>query len=278
MEIALSRAAFSNVNPNDVVSAWSVALERMGRQKGYQLRSNNKVFTQTEEFATALRQERLHLAIIDTWQFLDLEQNAGLEPLFVPVIGKEIGRQFVVLVRRGSGIRNLRDLRGHAVAWLESSKTNACRGWLESLLATDAQTTEAPLFDNWEVTPKPTNAILAVFFGQKVACLVDENSFALMKELNPQVGEKLEVLVRSERFVDVIICLSTSGWNPPAARNDVINALANLGVDASGRQILALFKISSVVPFAPNHLDTVRRLRSSRKAADSSPPTAEAPR
>ncbi len=275
MNIGLSPASFSNVNQNDAVVAWNVALERLGKQKGYKLRSITAIFEHAAEFEAALVSGKLNMAIIDTWQFLELEHHTALQPIFVPIINNEVGRRFVVVVRRGSGIRTLSELRGKSVAWLQSSKTNACLRWIESLLPADSNLPMHPTPGDWEVVVKPTGAILSVFFGQKTACVVDENSFALMRELNPQVDQQLEVLATSERFVDVIICLTTTAWEVEAARIDVISSLSELGTDAAGRQILALFKISGVATFQPHHLETIRILRQAQVISPAKQPNKE---
>ena len=82
-----------------------------------------------------------------------------------------------------------------------------------------------------------------------------------MSELNPQVGSNLVILAVSEPYVATITCLSKSGWNSARARQDVIDAIAELHLEPNGRQVLTMFKLEQVVPFKEEYLDSARKLR-----------------
>ena len=82
-----------------------------------------------------------------------------------------------------------------------------------------------------------------------------------MKELNPQIGNTLQVLATSEPFMTHVICLSISDWPSEANKQDVINGLRELDQVLAGRQILTLFKVSQFIPFQKAALETVRNLR-----------------
>ena len=220
-----------------------------------------KIYEDTRQFGAAIKHGTMHLAVMDAWQFLDLELYPEIRPFFVPAINGQVGRRYVVLARRGSGIRTIADLRGRAVVRLESINNNVCRRWLETLLPNDHPDATGDFFAALESATKPTAAVLPVFFGQKAACIVDEGSFNLMKELNPQVGRDLEVVVASALFVDIIICLGERGWPSPGAKADTVKTLSDLGADPFGRQVLSLFRISGQVAFKDEQLATVRALR-----------------
>ena len=108
---------------------------------------------------------------------------------------------------------------------------------------------------------KPTAAVLPVFFGKKPACVVDDGSFDLMKELNPQVGQILQVVAISDTLADVVVCLREEHWSSDKLKADTITALNELHMDPAGKQICTLFKIDRMVPFQDSQLDTIRKLR-----------------
>jgi len=260
-EIGLARSCFPNINVNDALAAYRVMLKSMGARLGYTISPSVTIYEDTPRFAAAIKRGTMHLAVMDAWQFLDLELYPEIRPFFVPAINGQVGRRYVVLARRGSGIRTIADLRGRAVVRLESINNNVCRRWLETLLPNDHPDATGDFFAALESATKPTAAVLPVFFGQKAACIVDEGSFNLMKELNPQVGRDLEVVVASALFVDIIICLGERGWPSPGAKADTVKTLSDLGADPFGRQVLSLFRISGQVAFKDEQLATVRALR-----------------
>ena len=128
-----------------------------------------------------------------------------------------------------------------------------------------------------EVVAKPAMAILPVFFGKTPACIVDGPSFDLMRELNPQVGERLQVVAISDNFADGIICLSENGWRSEKDKADIIQSITNVHLDPVGQQMCVLFKIDRMVPFEDAQLDTIRKLRARYDFLRGHPPAAVGP-
>lgn len=260
-EVGLARSCFSNVNVNDALAAYRVFLENIGHRQGYQLKVEVTIYDDTAEFEAALLRGTIHFAVMDTWQFLSLEHCQEMRPYFVPSVDGQVGRRYVVLARRDSGFHSLADIRGGPVILLDTIDNNVCRSWLESLLWGDSQSDSAKFFSTIEHVAKPTAAVLPVYFGQRVACVVDEAAFNLMKELNPQVGSVLIVIAVSERIADYIICLGEQNWTLPEAKAGTVKALGDLAADPVGRQMLTLFKVSGLVAFKEAYLAPIRTLR-----------------
>jgi phosphonate transport system substrate-binding protein len=133
--------------------------------------------------------------------------------------------------------------------------------WLDTLLLSQKLGTQKTFFGRREVVTKPTAAILPVFFGKKTACVVDEASFDLMKELNPQVGQQLQVVAMSDTFANVVVCLREEGWRSAQEKAKAIRSLNELHLNPVGQQTCTLFKIDRMVPFQDSELDTIRKLR-----------------
>ncbi len=260
-EVGLARSCFPNVNLNDAVAAYRALLENIGQRRGYDISPEVTIYEDTAQFVTAIKHGTLHLAVMDTWQFLTMEGLREIRPYFATAINGQLGRRYLVVVRRGSGIRTVADLRDRAVVRLESVNNGVCRSWLETLLPDDPASPSSAFFESLENAAKPMAVVLPVFFGKKAGCIVDEGSFNLMKELNPQVGNALEVIAVSDVFVDIIVCLGEQEWPSPEGKVDTVKAIGDLAADPAGRQMLTLFKISGQVPFQEEQLATVRALR-----------------
>lgn len=260
-EVGLARSCFPNINHNDAVAAYRVMLEKIGRRLGYEISSSVTIHEDTPQFIAAIKQRAPHLSVMDAWQFLEMEPLPEIRPFFVTAMNGELGRRYLVIVRRDSVVRTVADLRGRTVVLLDAINNGVCRNWIESLLPDDPASPTAAFFDSLEGAAKPTTAVLPVFFGQKAACIVDEGSFNLMKELNPQVGRDLEVIATSDAFVDIVLCLSEQNWPSPESKAEAVRAMIHLADDPAGRQMLNLFKISAQIPFQEKHLATIRALR-----------------
>ena len=259
--VGITREAFRNVNPNDAAAAYTVFLETIGRRHGRHFKASTQLFDNPRVFEAAIRSGSLHLSVVGAWDYLSMHIDDVAKPMFVVTENWEVGRRYLVLTRRDSGLNALSDLRGKNVVKLDYAAVGAALHWLDTLLAASRLGPQDRFFANVEVVGKPSAAVLSVFFGKKAACVVDESSFKIMKELNPQVGVALQVVAISERFADILVCVREHGWPSDALKAETVQALADLPRDPGGRQILTLFKIDQLVPYRDEYLDTIRQLR-----------------
>ena len=203
----------------------------------------------------------MSLFILDTWDYLSLRTPEVVEPKFVAVEDRVAAERYLLLTQSGSGLNQIDDLRGRDIAVLENMTTNLAGYWLETLLLEKQLGTQDEFFRDIKIVEKASTSVLPVFFGNRHACVVDESAFAVMTEMNPQVGRRLQSIAASEPYVDSLIAFSRSGWETGTQREDMCQGLAELHLEPEGQQILNLFKASKLIPFKESHLDTVRELR-----------------
>lgn len=259
--VGFSASGFINVDRNDAEAGFKAILGSVVRKRKYNLDTRLKVFDQDSAFEAAIKDGTVMLAIIDAWSYLTMDLRAVAKPFFVSTVNGNTGRRYVILTRRESGLKTLADLRGKDIVEFRGANASLGQPWIETLLFENHLGTPESFFGRVDVVGKATYAVLPVFFGKKPACLVDEPGFDIMKELNPQVGQALQVVAISEPFVNAVICLSNSGWVDEQAPKDMILALGELHLEPAGQQILTLFKTGQLVPFQEKHLETVRKLR-----------------
>lgn len=261
LNVGFTKSCFLGVNRNDAEAAFKAFLATVGRRRGYDLQSRVEIYEDSPSFEAAIKRKEIHLAIFDSWQYLSMDIRQVMEPYFLPVPKDRIGRKYVVLTRRGSGLNVLSDLKGKELTRLEMGAATMGGPWLETLLLANGHAPENRFFGRVEVVGKPASAVLPVFFGKKHACLLDVEGFEVMKELNPQLGSTLQVVAASEPCVDNVMCLVKDGWLSEAHKTDAIQALAELHLEPAGQQILTLFKVARLIPFEEGHLETVKKLR-----------------
>jgi phosphonate transport system substrate-binding protein len=259
--VGITRAAFRNINPNDAAAAYTVVLETIGRRHGRHFKATTLIFDDPAAFEATILGGSLHLSVVGAWDYLSMHIDDVAKPSFAVTEDGQVGRRYLILTRRDSGLNALSDMRGKSLVKLDYAAVGAALHWLDTLLAAGRLGSPERFFGSIEVVGKPSAAVLPVFFGKKSACVVDESSFTIMKELNPQVGLALQVVAISERFADALICVREHGWPSDALRAETMQALTDLPQDPGGRQILTLFKIDRLVPFRDEYLDTIRQLR-----------------
>lgn len=261
LRVGFNKNAFLSMNRNDVEDSFKAFTETVGRQRSYLITSRTQVFDENPAFEAAIQSGAVELSIMDTWSYLEMGIQEATEPCFVGATDAGPGRRHLGLTCRESGLNTLADLRGKTIVEFAIANATLGRRWLETLLLESRLGTHDTFFDGVETVGKPSSAVLSVFFGKRPACLVDEDGFTVMKELNPQVGNQLQVGAISESMVNAVICLKRSGWSSEQYKQDLIRGLAELHLETSGQQILTLFKVREQVPFQESQLDTIRKLR-----------------
>lgn len=249
---------FSTVNRNDALAAARAWIEAVGKKRGLELEVEVNTYDTVEGLRRSVDTHSADLFVMSTMHYLDLESSlARLDPVFLPQRGSVLLDAYVLL-SGPDGPESLAELRGKKVLFLRTAGTNLSRLWLETELSAEGLGDAGEFCGSVEEVPKPSSAILPVFFGQADACVVDETSFALMQELNPQVGKALAVRRRSPPLLETVICVHR---NHLENRQDLIDGLATLHEEPNGRQILLVFRIERLVPYDAEALRSVRELR-----------------
>jgi ABC-type phosphate/phosphonate transport system substrate-binding protein len=264
MTVGFMEKAFSGVNLNDALAAFKIFLGNVSRQRGYDLVVQTQIFDSASGFEKAIRDGKMQLAIIPSWDYLSMDIQNFVDPYFVAVDEKGFLGNYLLLTRRDSGLNSLADLRGKSVAVLQSTYATLSFNWIETTLLQQKIGMPDTFFSLVEKTTKASGAVLPVFFGKYNACVVDQLAFDTMKELNPQVGNQLQILASSEPLLSAVICLTKSGWMSAKHKEDTELALADLHKLPTGQQILTLFRVRGIVPFKPEYLESVKKLKTTR--------------
>jgi len=255
------RTSFSGVNEMDAKAAFRAFATRMGELRGYAMTTHVHIFESAGDLATHLKEQKLNLLVIDSWDYLSLAPIENHPVTFAAVEQGSVEEELVVVVREESGLARLADLAGKSVLVLQSSNANTARHWFVTELLALGQGEPEGFLGRMEIKDRPSQVVLPVFFGQADACVLDRRGYEIMVEMNPQVGRALNVLVSSDPFVDTVLSVATDGWETPRMRQDLIDAILDLPNDPAGRQIMTLFRFDGVVPFQPEYLESMRTLR-----------------
>jgi len=155
------------------------------------------------------------------------------------------GEEYLVLVHRDSGFKTLSDLRGRKIVFLDRPRMNLALPWMDMALANAKLGSPDTFFSAVSNNPKLNLTVLSVFFKTMDACVVTRRGLALMKELNPQVGVKLQAVATSPKLVPSILVYRKDC--PAPRRRDFEHALQLLKGAPAGQQALALFEGTGVV-------------------------------
>lgn len=261
---------FDGVNPNDARVAMKVWFDIIGQQKGYILQSKIDIVDSLTEIRQRFEKHSVDLALLGITDYLELESSGLLMPFGTEARnaqGEEL-YSFVLLVNSSSSANTIASLRGKTilVGVRGSAKTGAA--WLDILLSAEKLGRAASFFASVRASDKPQACILPLFFGTVDACVVDEVSLNLAKEMNPQLG-RLKVLARSRPIIESVLAFPAEA---SPYQKEMIDGILTLHQDPRGRQLLMVFKTDRIVRVQLAALDSVRQLWSDyNKLPGSSP-------
>ncbi len=255
---------FSEVNINDALAATKIWATELKRKKGFSGPADAVVFDNAPSAMEALKNKRVDLLILISWQYLDAKDEAPLDPYFVVGRGKSISEESVLLVNNKSGLQSLEDLKGKNLLILNNVRSSLGRIWLETLLLEKGIPNIESYFGKIIGTEKSSRTVLPVFFGQADACLIHRSGFDTMCDLNPQLKKNLRIIGTSPSLLPSLICIRRD--YPEHLKSALIDALEHLHDEPRGLQILTLFKVDKVFRFEESYLRDAKELLSRHSA------------
>ena len=257
-EVGYSASLFYDVDVNDARAATRVWLELFVRHVGEESTVQTSVLDGPEAIARAVERTEVDLVILSSVEYFQLRGRVPLVPLVTGSREGNISFEYGLLVRRGRGLQELADLEDRRLIIEIGGWGSIPWMWLDAALLRADLRSGAAFFAEVQEAKKVSQAVLPVFFGRADACVVSMESFATMVELNPQLGEALQVLRRSPPFCRGLVC-AREDFNQIYG-NLLEESLASLHDQPEGQQVLTLFHTDRLVPFAPAQLEGIEAL------------------
>lgn len=240
LRVGFLPTVFSEMHPGEAkgaVRAWGVAA---AKELGVGMVAETVTFEDEGALAVAVKGGEVDAVAMSPAEFLRPGLSNVFGGLFVPQVGGRRAMSYVVLVRGDSGVTDLRGLKGRQLVMLSGARMTLGEAWLEGVLADGGLGRMRSHFGGVSVRAKLSGAVLPAFFGQADAVLVYDLGFELMKELNPQLGLRLKVLVASPGVPFGVFGLARAYVKPENSR--VIQGIGDLHKTAAGHQILTVFQ------------------------------------
>lgn len=258
VRVSYTASVFRDVAESDARAAIKAWTENIAKERAIRTYAEAEVVPDAESLARQCESGRADFCGTTTPEFLRVEKRLGADLLLAPSRGGSAAVEYLLLVRRDSACNRLSDLHHADLMTYDNPRASLALPWLELLLSEQGLGAPGEFFGRVESGTKLSAVILPVFFGRAKACLVTQDGFQTMAELNPQVGRELRVMARSAVLVPMVSFLRRD-FTPPF-RQSLITSLATLHEVASGRQVLNLVQADAVVILAPGDLDSARDL------------------
>ncbi len=195
---------------------------------------------------------------ISSIEYVENEKLFNSRPYVVGVTGPKALEEFVLLVRKESGIKSLSELKNKKVASIGGISGLVAKMWLETKVQSISNQSSIEYFENIKLQESPSKAMLSLFFKNSDACVINDYSFNILCEMNPQMKKQIIVIDQSEGLLPGMSVLVNS--DDKSFNNYVDRFALNLAKDEHSKQMLVLFRIDNIIPFEDKYLDNVRKL------------------
>jgi len=249
----------SGVSPTDAQVGIEMNFERLSNTIDPDIEVSIEFLKDIKSTVALIRQRKVHVLILTGIDYLMLSKLTGVTPLVVASkLPDSALESYVLLARKGVTLDDLGSQKRRRLVVDSRNPWDIGRMWLETALNEKGHAPIGQSFTDLEVANKPMRTVLPVFFGHADACLVLKSAYDTMVDLNPQIGQQLHVLMRSEGFIKNLICIVD--YLDPKLVSEMDATLQEMHNTDVGRQVLVIFQLRRNFGFKPQYLKETERV------------------
>lgn len=244
LRLGFSYAMFSGINENDARASIKTFATTIARERNIPADLEPRLYEGADAADAALRRREVNALGLTTIEYWLIRRQLDFGPSLMAVRDDDPAEHYVVLAHRAGPIATLADLRQQRLAIATGPRMSLASLWLDLELAHHHQPPAAELLERITEFPKPSKAVLAIFFRQIEACLVTRAVFETMVELNPQVAREVRIVAESPAFVPALFAISAD-FSPPFLAK-LVREFTALHTSVAGEQVLTIFQTDHV--------------------------------
>ncbi len=264
VRFGFSKLLLEDINPGDALAATLVWAETIGVTKGLWSGAEAEIFEDLPTLCASLNSNKTDVVGLLTQEYLELSDELDAEPALTYVQAGSHTTQYVLFANRNAKIETLGDLQNKKIAIHSKGGQNSLASiWCDVLLMENGLPEKEQLFRSTKEVHKASQAILPAFFMQVDAAITSRSALETATELNPQLGIQLKEIAISKPFVPVVVCMRKSLDSEIKTR--YIEKSVKLHEDPNAFQTFLIFKVSRLMRWQPQYLESVKDLLKKHK-------------
>ena len=224
----------------EIAAASAIWIKSLGFDQGLAVDSKVQVSSSVEAIRKEVDTSKVDLLTASALDYLNVDRG-NLEPVMTmsPSENPKGKIQYLLLTSRDSGLSTIESLKDKTVLTYSHSDQALLRMWTDVFLGSRHLPSSANYFHAISATLKPSTACLPVFFGKAEACVIDDATWSVLKELNSQLGAKLRPIAESPYLIETVVALNV---DTKQYRAEILRGMQSLQDTPAGRQLLVFFK------------------------------------
>jgi len=214
-----------------------------------------------EKLLSLLETEKVDVAFVCSGTYVEGRQRFGLELLAAPVVKGKSLYYANVIVPKESSARQLSDLRGQSMAFVDPQSRTGALVVIKELETLG--TTPEKFFASIRYTRAHDKSIHAVAFGMADGASVNSFIWDYLLDQDPSLADKARILTRYGPYG--IPPVVAAPHTPPELRQQVRQALLSLHLSPRGREILMGLHIDRFAMTEDSAYDSVRQFKWERQ-------------
>lgn len=248
-----------NVNQKDAQVVIEMKFVNRHRKQFPGIGAKLEILPDVATAASLFKQKRMHGISLTGIDYLALKELAPIVPLFISSRQDKPLEAYVLLVSKSvTSINQLAKLPKRRLVMENLGEAYIGQVWLDTVLWEHKHAESKSFFTNIRQANTLARIVLPVFFEQAEACLVPESAYETMAELNPQISQRLRVLIKSPDFVRAVHC-AIDNLNPELVEAMKSNAI-NLPNTVDGQQLMTIFQIKRIFLFNQDYMKETERV------------------
>lgn len=252
LRVGFSARVFPDVDQRDALVAMELWTRELARGMGANTTATTKIYNNTDDLLEAVSKGNLTVVTLPAIEYLQIKARAPLTPIIVAASNAGTARQYVLIVKRGSGITSVSDLQDKTIVIPSLTKYEASHIWLHVLLLREKIQNKTLFFRRVQESSAASKSILKVFFRQADAAIVSRGALETSKVLNPQIEREIVIIAASKSLHGDITCVPN--LVNEKLKRAITNSALHLHETTTGKQMFTLFQVDKVIPFNSSYL------------------------